>query len=172
MSCPEPRRKSVGLYRKLRLLKGNVHTHIHTRMNAMMIRYVWEKKQVSSFLLLPYPVTNSLPDTHTHTHAALQTGTPTSTAAPFFTLFSVFHLSVTPWVTLWPFHQFFTSEKSRRVCEEDSLIKVQKEQISRQAFQRSVGDKRDKRDGGWCCVWWISQHRCQAAVTVKHSSRL
>lgn len=38
--CPKPRRICTGLNRKLILLKRNVHTHIHTRMNAMTIRYV------------------------------------------------------------------------------------------------------------------------------------
>lgn len=64
------------------------HIHSHTHMvDVITIRYVWEKRhrltcpldkevQVSSFLLQPYPVTNSLPwactHTHTHMHTALR----------------------------------------------------------------------------------------------------
>lgn len=145
-----------------------------------MIRYVWEKRhrlacpldkevELSSILLQPYPLTKTLPGANTHTHAhtysALQTGTPTSTVGLCFSPFSLSPLCHLLSDTLPFSHQFFSWENSRRVCVDDSIIKVQKEQL----FHRLVRDK--STDTIWKVnhaqrFWWIGAHHCQAAVTV------
>jgi len=129
----EPRAIAGGLYRKLRLLSSaRTHTHTHTHKHANTKRErgwmlsswsgMYEKNDtqrltcpldkevhVSSFLLQPYPVTNTLPwactptHTSTHTHTLTYThtqpwgtGTSTSTVglrfSPFCCLSPLHHL--------------------------------------------------------------------------------
>lgn len=74
--------------------KKRAHTHSHAN-ERNDDQVCMRKKYVSSFLLLPYPVTNSLPDTHTHTCCPADRNTNfhrSSVSHPFLSLSPLSHL--------------------------------------------------------------------------------
>lgn len=117
----EQDRRRGGLHRKLRLLSNthtriNAHKHTHTHISTgWMLSWsgMYEKSDthrltcpldkevhVSSFLLQPYPVTNSLlwgMHTYAHTHTQpCSTGTSTSTVGLCSSPFSLSFTCVSP----------------------------------------------------------------------------